>query len=64
MQTWAAAAARARWAGGGREGRVLKGGRSLASFSEESFTLKLASPNCLLQSNLFKFKVTLQIFLS
>lgn len=38
------------------------GGRSLASLSEESFTLKLASPNCLLQSNIFKFKVTLQIF--
>lgn len=43
---------------------MLEGGRSLASFSEESFTLKLASPNCLLQSSLFNLKVTLQIFLS
>lgn len=54
------------WCSLGEEGRdaCWRGGRSLASFSEESFTLKLASPNCLLQSNLFKFKVTLQIFLS
>lgn len=36
----------------------------MASFSEESFILRLASLNCLLYSNLVKLKVTLQNFSS